>query len=372
MDIYKNMKIVLLLVITLFTLSLEANPVFARQYGMACSGCHTQVPALNDMGLCFLRNGFKTHKGDFTALESLLDLNSTSRSYPIGAIVGLSADSDGGEVGKSVKLYLAGSITDSFSVTANTKETFKDSNNEQKLFSSDNSSFYFQYNPQEVQHVFRAGILSPFTMLGNVQRSTAGAGLNFDTESGSDKYRTPLGNADTKKIKGAEYSYKSSNNILFLASYGEVMNNSGSGNNAFDDEEYSFLGALKYISESNYRIGLIYSTTDNDTDSQYSLILPIQKEYPLLIWNTSLVYVNNEVDSDYFGIENAFTFPLRDMEHIKVVVNADKDENKNNNYGYSIGYSKIYEMFFFTLNAAHIDTETFSDNQVSGSISIIF
>ena len=88
--------------------------------------------------------------------------------------------------------------------------------------------------------------------------------------------------------------------------------------------------------------------------------------------NSTIVYINDADNDDYLGIENALTFPLRDMEHIRLVVNADKDENDNNNYGYSIGYSKIYKMFLFSVNAAHIDAHEFNDNQLSGSISIVF
>jgi len=60
MNIMTKFKIAFIFLVAVFALNLEANPVFARQYDMACSACHSQVPALNDMGLGFVRNGFRT------------------------------------------------------------------------------------------------------------------------------------------------------------------------------------------------------------------------------------------------------------------------------------------------------------------------
>ena len=116
MNIMTKCKIAFIFLVAVFTLNLEANPVFARQYDMACSACHSQTPALNDMGLGFVRNGFRTSKYDPTALQSFIDSNSTKRFYPVGAIVGLSDNSKSDEVNRLVKLYLSGTLTDSLSV----------------------------------------------------------------------------------------------------------------------------------------------------------------------------------------------------------------------------------------------------------------
>ena len=99
-------KIAFIFFVAVFTLNLEANPVLARQYDMACSACHSQVPALNDMGLSFVRNGFRTSKYDTTSLASLMDSNSSKRRYPLGAMVGLSDNSKSDDVNRLVKLYL--------------------------------------------------------------------------------------------------------------------------------------------------------------------------------------------------------------------------------------------------------------------------
>jgi len=412
MKAFRIFKTIFLFLLTVLTINLEANPVLARQYGMDCSACHSQVPALNDMGLGFLRNGLRTSTYDTTALKSFLDENSSKRHYPVGAMIGLSDNSNSDEVNRLVKLYLSGTVTDSLSLYSLTKESFNSNKSNQHLFESDNSQFYFQYNLSEAKHVFRVGLLSPWTQLGNVKRSMAHSGLHGGVGHG-DTYLSPLDHANVKKIKGAEYSYLFDNNILLLFSYGETVNNSSSGHNnsndqynlsdqqllhshgdtlenstsdqlnlsdhqklllygeAVDNSNNAFLGAVKYITSSNYKIGLIYNYIDMERDDYYSLILPIEKEYEYFIWNSSLVYADYSND-DYLGLENAFTFPLRDMEHVKAILNVDRDENDNTNFGYSLGYTKIYQMFFFEAVASRVNTDTYSSNRMRGSVNLIF
>ena len=412
MKFFRIFKTTFLFFLIVFTLNLEANPTFARQYGMECSSCHSQVPALNDMGLSFLRNGLRTSTHDTTALKSFLDANSSKRHYPIGAMIGLSDNSNSDEVNRLVKLYLSGTITDSLSLMALTKESFKSNKSGQRLFESDNSQFYFQYNFSEAKQVFRLGLLSPWTQLGNVKRSMAHSGLQGGVGHG-DTYLSPLDHAYVQKIKGAEYSYLFDNNILLLFSYGETVDDSSSSHSYSNDEEYlidheelishgdtieniltdnnnltehqklllygevvdksnnAFLGAIKYTTASNYKIGLIYNYVEMQSNDYYSLILPIEKEYEYFIWNSSFVYADYS-DDNYLGLENAFTFPLREMEHVKAIVNFDKDENDNTNFGYSLGYTKIYKMLFFEAVASRVNTNTYSSNKMRGSFNFIF
>lgn len=437
--------------LTVLTMNLEANPVLARQYGMDCSACHSQAPALNDMGLGFIRNGLRTSTYDETALKSFLDENSSKRHYPIGAILGLSDNSYSDDVNRLVKLYMSGTITDSLSLMALSKESFNSNKSDEELFRSNNSQLYFQYNLLEAKHVFRAGLLSPWTQLGNVKRSMAHSGLHGGIGHGNN-YLSPLDHANIKKIKGAEYSYLFDNNILLLVSYGQTVDGSSSNHshsseydysidrdnsnehdnsyendnscehdnscdddnigdhdnsteqeistdhdhdNAFDHDfsydrdnlnnhqklllygdaaeksKNAFLAAVKYTTASNYKIGLIYNYVDMEHDDYYSLILPIEKEYEHFIWNSSLVYADY-LNEDYLGLENAFTFPLRDMEHVKAIVNLDRDASDNTNFGYSLGYTVIYKMLFFEAVASRIDTDTYTSNRLKGSVSLIF
>jgi hypothetical protein len=106
-------------------------------------------------------------------------------------------------------------------------------------------------------------------------------------------------------------------------------------------------------------------------DSYYSFILPVEKEFTRFIWNSSLVYANNSYD-DYIGLENALTFPMGDMEHIKLIFNADNDEFDNNNFGYSLGYTKIYGMFFFEVVGSRVNTEAYNSSKLMGAVQFIF
>jgi hypothetical protein len=370
MNIMTKFKIGFLFFVGVYTLNLEANPALARQYDMACSACHSQVPALNDMGLSFVRNGLRTSKYDTTALKSFIDSNSSKRFYPIGAMVGVSESSKRDNINTVAKLYLTGSLTDSLSLWASSKEQFNPDKDDQKLFESGNSQLYFQYNIEEAKHAIRVGLLSPLTQLGNVKRSMGHSGLHGG-EGHGENYFSPLHHAKVSKIKGAEYSYLFDNNILLLSSYGEVVNHEHDYGNLIEDDNNAFLAAITYRTAENYKVGLIYNHTEMKGDTYYSLILPVEKEFSRFIWNSSLVYANDSND-DYIGLENALTFPMRDMEHVKVIFNVDNDEFDNNNFGYSLGYTKIYNMFFFEAVASRVNTEVYSSSKLMGSVQLIF
>jgi len=370
MGIINKMRIGFLLFVGMFTLHLNADPMLARQYKMECSACHSQVPALNDMGLSFLRNGLRTSSYDTTTLKSALDSNSTNRFIPIGGMVGISESSKRDTTNIVTKLYLTGTLTESLSFWAASKESFNPDKDDQRLFESGNSQLYFQYNIEEAKHAIRAGLMSPLTQLGNVRRSMGHSGLHGGEGHGLN-YFSPLDHARASKIKGVEYSYLTDNNILLLASFGEVVNNQDEHGNLIFDENNAFLAGVTYKTESNYKIGLIYNNTEEKGNTYYSFILPVEKEFTKFIWNSSLVYANDSYD-DYIGLENALTFPIGDMEHIKVIFNADNDEFDNNNFGYSLGYTKIYNMFFFEVVGSRVNTEAYSSSKLMGSVQIFY
>jgi hypothetical protein len=106
-------------------------------------------------------------------------------------------------------------------------------------------------------------------------------------------------------------------------------------------------------------------------NTYYSLILPVEKEFTKFIFNSSLVYANDSYD-DYIGLENALTFPMGDMEHIKLIFNADNDQFDNNNFGYSLGYTKIYDMFFFEVVGSRVNTEAYSSSKLMGSVQLFY
>ena len=372
MNIAKSVKIGFLFLVGVFTLNLEANPALARQYDMACSACHSQVPALNDMGLSFVRNGLRTSKYDATALKSFIDSNSSKRFMPIGVMVGVSDNSKSDSINTLAKFYLTGTLTDSLSMWASSKEQFNSDKDDQKLFESGNSQLYFQYNILEAKHAIRVGLLSPLTQLGNVKRSMSHSGLHGGEGHGQN-YFSPLDRANVNNIKGAEYSYLFDNNVLLLASYGEqVQSHHGQGHgDSIEDENDAFLAGVTYRTESNYKVGFIYNHTEVQGDTFYSLILPIEKEFTGFIWNSSLVYANDS-NNDYIGLENAVTYPIGDMGHIKAIVNVDNDEFDYNNWGYSLGYTKIYNMFFFSVVASRVNTDAYSRSKFMGSVQLFY
>ena len=371
MRIIEKIKVGFLLLVGAFTLNLEANPMLARQYDMACSACHSQVPALNDMGLSFLRNGLRTSSYDPTSLKSVLESNSSKPFIPISMMVGVSDNSKSNSMNTLAKLYMTGTLTDSLSLWASSKEQFNPDKEDQNLFESGNSQLYLQYNIQEAKHAIRAGLLSPWTQLGNVKRSMGHSGLHGGEGHGTN-YFSPLDRANVNVIKGAEYSYLFDNNLLLLASYGEqVQGKHGQGHGHSVEEEDAFLAGVTYRTESNYKIGLIYNHTEVMDDTYYSLIVPIEKEFTSFIWNSSLVYANDSND-DYIGLENALTYPIGDMGHIKAIFNVDNDEFDNNNFGYSLGYTKIYNMLFFSAVASRVNTDAFSRSKFMGSVQLFY
>lgn len=133
----------------------------------------------------------------------------------------------------------------------------------------------------------------------------------------------------------------------------------------------TFLTGITYRTESNYKVGLIYNYTEVVDDTYYALILPIEKEFTAFIWNSSFVYTNDSND-DYSGLENALTFPIGDMEHIKAIFNLDSDEFDNNNLGYSLGYTKIYKLFSFSAVASRVNTDAYSSSSFMGSVQIFY
>ena len=113
-------------------------------------------------------------------------------------MIGLSDNSNSDEFNRLVKLYLSGTVTDSLSLWASSKESFTSDKSGQELFESGNSQLYFQYNFLEAKHVFRAGLLSPWTQLGNIKRSMSNSGLHGGIGHG-DNYFSPLQHANVKK-----------------------------------------------------------------------------------------------------------------------------------------------------------------------------
>ncbi len=64
-----------------------AIPAFARQYGLACSQCHTVWPALNSFGRTFKETGYMTARGEPEGQTKIADALGLPTAFPLAAIM---------------------------------------------------------------------------------------------------------------------------------------------------------------------------------------------------------------------------------------------------------------------------------------------
>ena len=312
----------------------------------------------------------------------------------------------------------------------------QDNSNAPEYFEGKSSRAYFQINIEDNQHVVRVGLLSPFTQFGNIVKSSADSGLkggdgeneqngkgmddnsHFQTKKygqgngqgqgqgqgqgngqgngqgqgqnefaqrGNQRYKTPLQISAFSKFKGVEYSYLYNSKWLLLLSYGRPIDESNQDNSKGyakgrvsdqshnSDDEYQFVSGIRYYTDSGYKIGLMYNKFQAKRENTFSLLLPIEKEFDKFILNSTLVYKNNKDQNDYYGIENSIVYSLNENSYIRAIFNMDRDENKDENYGYSLSYSTVYkEMAMFHLAAIRKDTSNDDDDLIQASISLLF
>ena len=224
----------LVLLIVLLIQASWAIPQFAREYQTSCFTCHTNIPMLNETGESFLRNGFRFSPEDPASLKEFITHG--ERQYePLGAMVGVnySDKNKNNELTGKVKLYFAGTLNKYLSVFAMSRQNINTDNpNAPKLFQEDSSIAYVNLAFNEPEHLLRAGLMAPFTQLGNIQRSFADSALHGlpSGSKGKDMYKSPLQRAGLGNFKGAEYSYLYNNKLLFLVSYGDPVSHGGHSN----------------------------------------------------------------------------------------------------------------------------------------------
>jgi len=422
----------ILVLLGLNAISLWATPEFAREQKADCSVCHNAVPMLNETGKSFLRNGFKFSPDEKTSLKKFLSPEEgESRHIPFAAMLGGHYNSETEEFNPKVKLYAGGSITNTISFFGVTQETFNtdDKANAPEFFTQKGSRAYFQINLfKENKHVIRAGLISPFTQIGNIQKSSSDSALkgnnntntnnhstgtniqskghravnntpqgtprgSQDQQKGNQHYKTPLQNAMFNKFKGIEYSYILNQNWFFLLSYGKKVEENGNSHNnhssqltpgkgmgqgqnsiqshpKYDPSNDQFITGFRYTTTNSYNIGLFCSIyEDRYEETAYSLIVPIEKEFEKFTFNSTLIYKNNNTD-DYYGIENAVTYLINPSMYLRGIINADQDEENNNNYGYSMTYGYMYKTILMHLTLARKDTKEQTDNIIQLSFNL--
>lgn len=79
-------SVVLILVSTLYPGESNAIPAFARKNGLACSGCHSAWPMLNNVGRRYKENGYRFSKAEQPRVKINEDL-SWDESLPVSVIL---------------------------------------------------------------------------------------------------------------------------------------------------------------------------------------------------------------------------------------------------------------------------------------------
>ena len=350
----------LIFIVFTYTTSLFATPQFAREQQVNCSVCHTNIPMLTKTGKSFLRNGFRFSKTDKTSLKKFLYPNEdTPRHFPFALMLKEVYSTNNHDNLEKIKLFSGGSLTQNLSFFALTKKTFNHIKGKEtpNLFQEKTSKIYFQLNEQENKHVLRIGLMSPFTQFGNTKKAFSDSEIK-----GGSYYKTPQKQASFLNYKGAEYSYLLNNKWLFLFSYGKTLS-----------DKKQFITGMKYSTDTNLNISVIYNKLKNNEKYNYSLLFPIEKTYNNFILNTVFVYKNNININNYYGIENSLVYNINDSSNIRTIINIDKDKNDEKNYSYSLSYTKILQSrWMFRLTTIKIDTERKNNDYINSSFSLYF
>jgi len=330
------MNILLIYILLLLTITTSnALPIFAKKYNISCVSCHTKPPALNKTGKLFMRNGFKLSKSEETSFSLLKKKSFADKKIPLDVLfVGIhDKDNNKDHLMRKVKMHLGGSITDSLSFLGfistgwfkNTSEI------DDRVFDDKTSMYYFQYQAEDSNSVFRVGSMFPLAQFGEIRRAQ-----RFAPFIG--RYKKPSNFVNLKKIKGIEYSHYL-NDILFLANYGHTVGK---------EKEEVNLG-VNYSYNSIVNFGILY----NKYISQESFLFPVEIDINNITINSTLFYNKTK---DFRGLENTLIYQLKSMQQIRVMLNTD---NKENN-AFTLEYNKIFSptngiTFQYTISASRIE-----------------
>jgi hypothetical protein len=194
----KSFKL-LVFIVFVYTTSLFATPEFAREQQADCSVCHTNIPMLNATGESYLRNGFRFSSVDETSLKKFLSpKDKKSRHIPFAVMLRESYSSRNSDDSQKVKLYTGGTLSKNLSFFAVTQKVFNNSegknSNEPDFFDEKSSRAYLQLNLDDDKHVFRVGLMSPYTQFGNIQKAFADSSLKGGGSKGEGSNSKNYGN----------------------------------------------------------------------------------------------------------------------------------------------------------------------------------
>jgi len=384
----------LIIGIMITSVSLQATTIFARQYDMQCVACHVGVPpTLNSTGMKFLRNGFRFSKDDKTTLQSALQ--EEDALIPVNVFLGagyknaeMTIQARNPKTGQPMTIVkksnvmnptavfiVAGSLNENFSTFIGGQYAYMetDPTSDDRSMELLDKKIYLQYNYDEAKHVARMGVMSAYDQLGNVIKSSENAGLN----SAPDIFLTPLARANSKSIRGLEYSYLTDNGLTFLVA-GGVLDNA--------NNETNIMGAVSYFNNDDFRIALILNQineTDSAIDKQFytpsdhilgertTAMIPLEYHFEYGYFNTAAVYeTNDRVNTDdYYGLDSTFTMPV--FGNGKVYATYTTDNNSNRGYG--IGGSYLaFDTLLLALSLAKFETPNADFESFSAAIRYVY
>jgi len=202
---------------------------------------------------------------------------------------------------------------------------------------------------------------------------------------GNTHYQTPVQNASIGNIKGVEYSYLFNSKLLALVSYGESIDkgnqgsNSGGGGSSSqhqqqsdDSNNYQFTGGLQYKTDSGYSLGVIYNKYEKMGQDNFSILVPIEKDFDSAQFISTLVYRDETLQDDsYYGIENSLIYSITATDYLRGVVDYGVQDDVDS-YGLSLTYSKAYKYLIFHITGARRDSGSSGENLLLGSLSLLF
>jgi hypothetical protein len=117
----------------------------------------------------------------------------------------------------------------------------------------------------------------------------------------------------------------------------------------------------------------MFNQYDKKEGDGYALMLPFEKSFDAWTLNSTLVYKDIDDQNDYIGLENSLLYTINDHAFVRAIVDLDQDENDDNNFGYSLTYSILFQSrIMLRVTAAKIDASTFNDERIEASVSMFF
>lgn len=228
------------------SMNAKAIPTFARKTGIACSGCHYAVPALNATGRQFKMNGYRL-AADAKPARKFNDYLNLDSSFPVAAaFVSRPYDKAKGEKANmqgvhELELYIAGSFGQNWSGFLE----FAGSPGEGAEV--DHGQVTYSVSPEvNLQIAWGPTFWSdPYDTLTHMRRLRTGASSVIDSEFGGADGGLGIGeNREYVSVNG-----RIANKLFYSVGYGSQIDNANGG------DPKTFLGRVAFDVLPNVMIG---------------------------------------------------------------------------------------------------------------------